>query len=214
MEAVITTGGKQYRVSPGQVISVEKLPAAGKGAQVEFTSVLLVRTDADPEALASPVRRVIREIDPELAVFGVEPFVRTVSRSIGQQRFTMIVLAVFAAVALLLAAIGVHAMFSYAVLRRRREIGIRLALGAAPSAVWRLVVLQGLTLAVIGTVLGVAGALAVSRLVATLLFGVTARDPFTFAAVAALLLIVAGAATLGPARRAARVDPLVVLRSE
>ncbi|PYR73447.1 MAG: ABC transporter permease [Acidobacteria bacterium] len=208
------------------IVANEKFQGLTKGAPIAVytpmtqtpsaigAGVLLVRTDADPEALASPVRRVIREIDPELAVFGVEPFVRTVSRSIGQQRFTMIVLAVFAAVALLLAAIGVHAMFSYAVLRRRREIGIRLALGAAPSAVWRLVVLQGLTLAVIGTVLGVAGALAVSRLVATLLFGVTARDPFTFAAVAALLLIVAGAATLGPARRAARVDPLVVLRSE
>ncbi len=176
--------------------------------------VLLVRTDGDPESLAAPVRSAIRALDAELAVFAVESLDRTVSRSIAQQRFTMLVLTLFAAIALTLAIVGVHAMFSYGVLQRHREIGIRLALGAAPAAVWRLVVSQGLRLAAAGVALGIAGALVASRLASTLLFGVSARDPLTFAAVALLLTLTAAAATLFPARRAARVDPVVVLRSE
>ncbi|HEX5473988.1 MAG TPA: ABC transporter permease [Vicinamibacterales bacterium] len=173
--------------------------------------VLLVRTAGDPAAQAAAVRRVFREIDPGLAVFGVEPLDRTRARSVSQPRFAMLVVATFAALALLLAAVGVHAMFQVAVADRRREIGIRLALGAAPGSISRLIVVEGLLLTAAGLALGLAGAYAAGRLAASLLFGVSGADPLTAGATAVLLTAVSLLATLLPARRAASIDPLVVL---
>jgi putative ABC transport system permease protein len=176
--------------------------------------VLLVRTSADPSSLATAVTAAIHEIDPGLAVFAVEPLDVTMSRSIGQRRFTVLLLGLFATVALLLAAIGIHGVLSYAVSQRQREIGIRMALGARASDLVGLVVRQGLGLTAIGLGIGVAGALGLTRFLSAELFGITPTDPATFAAVVALLGVVALAATAAPARRAVSVDPIVTLRSE
>ena len=175
---------------------------------------LLIRTSRDPAALGSSVRQLIHSVDPGLAVFGLEPLSSTLSRSVAQRRFIMILLGAFALAALFLAAIGVHGILSYRVARRKQEIGIRMALGAGPGTVLRLILLDGASLTAIGLVLGLAGALALTRLLRTLLFGVTATDPLTFGAVAVFFVLIATAASLVPARRASRVDPIVVLRSE
>jgi putative ABC transport system permease protein len=176
--------------------------------------VLLVRTAADPSSLATAVTSAIHEIDPGLAVFAIEPLDDTLSRSIGQRRFTMLLLAMFACIALLLAAIGIHGVLSYGVSQRRREIGIRMALGARQPDLVALVLRQGLALTAVGLVTGFLGAIAFTRLLSTQLFGVTSSDPATFGAVAMLLGLVALAATVAPAYRAASVDPIVTLRSE
>jgi putative ABC transport system permease protein len=176
--------------------------------------VLLVRTAVNPSSLTTAVTNAIHEIDPGLAVFAVEPLHDTMSRSIGQRRFTMLLLALFAFVALLLAAIGIHGVLSYAVSQRRREIGIRMALGARRTDLVGLVVRQGLTLTAVGLIAGFLGASIFTRLLSTQLFGITASDPLTLGVVAVLLGLVALAATMSPAHRAASVDPIVTLRSE
>jgi len=176
--------------------------------------VLLVRTATNPSSLTTAVTNVIHEVDPGLAVFAVEPLHDTMSRSIGQRRFTMLLLTLFALVALLLAAIGIHGVLSYGVSQRRREIGIRMALGARRPDLVGLVVRQGLTLTAAGLVVGFLGASVFIRLLSTQLFGTTASDPLTLGAVAVLLGVVALAATVSPAHRAASVDPLVTLRNE
>jgi putative ABC transport system permease protein len=176
--------------------------------------VLLVRTSGDPASLVSSVRGAIREQDPGLAVFGLEPFTETVSRSVAERRFTMLVLGLLASVALMLAAIGVHGVLSYTVTQRTREIGIRMALGAQPSGVLRLVVSQGMILALTGAALGLIAAFALTRSMATLLYGVTTTDPVTFILVPAGLALVALAASYFPARKATRVDPVAALRAE
>ena len=173
---------------------------------------LLVRTAGDPLALAAPVRGIIRERDPALAVFAVEPLDRTLSRSVAERRFAMLLVGLFAALALALGAIGVHGVLSYDVARRMREIGIRMALGAERASVLRLIVGQALVLVAIGVLAGGAGAFVLTRTLSTLLFGVTPHDPATFAAAAGVLTIVALAAAAVPAWRAARVDPATALR--
>jgi predicted permease len=176
--------------------------------------VLLVRTTRDPSTLVSSVRGAIREQDPALAVFGLEPLIETVSRSIAERRFTMLVLGLLASVALLLAAIGVHGVLSYSVSQRTREIGIRMALGAQPSGVLRLVVGEGTLLAVVGAGVGAAAAFVLTRSMAALLYDVTPTDPATFAGAPLGLVLVALAASYFPARRAVRVDPVTALRAE
>ena len=176
--------------------------------------VLLVKTTGEPQALGQAVTAAIHDVDRGLAVFGVEPLRLTVSRSIGQRRFTMLLLGLFAALALVLAAIGIHGVLSYAVSQRRREIGIRMALGARSSDLVALVVRQGATLAAVGLAGGLVGALLLTGFLSTQLFGVTPTDPVTFAAVAVILFAVALAATVAPAHRAASVDPIASLRSE
>jgi ABC-type antimicrobial peptide transport system permease subunit len=156
---------------------------------------------------------VIHEIDPGLAVFGVEPVQVTLSRSVQQRRFMALLLALFAAMALLLAAVGIYGVLSYSVSQRGREIGIRLALGARARDMVALIVREGLGLTAIGLGLGLLGAFALTRLLASQLYGVTPTDPLTFGGVAALLALVALAATAAPARRAAAVNPLEALKS-
>jgi len=186
-------------------------------AQVPTTAgshSLLVRAAGDAASLAPAVRRIVREMDPALPLFGVEPLARTVSNSVAQRRFTMLVLGAFAAVALLLAAVGVHGVLSYTVAQRTREIGIRMALGADFRQVRRLVLGQGAVMVAGGLLLGLLGALAASGVLSTLLYGVGTGDPGTFAGVTLVLGIVALVATYLPALRAARVDPVVALRYE
>jgi predicted permease len=175
---------------------------------------LMVRTRGDPAAVAGGVRNAVRGLDRELAVFGVEPLRETVSRSVAQRRFTMLLLGSFAVVALALAVIGVHGVLSFAVARRIRELGVRMALGATRRDVLRLVARQGLALAGVGLGLGLALSLVVGRVIRALLFGVTPADPFTYLAV---VVTIAGAVLLAswlPARRATRVDPMEALRYE
>jgi putative ABC transport system permease protein len=187
------------------------LPLA-QAPSFDGAGVLLVRTAGDPSTAAAAVRGVIRERDPALAIFGVEPLDRTVSRSVAERRFAMLLVGLFAALALALGAIGVHGVLSYEVARRGREIGIRMALGAERQTVVRLILRQAMLLTAAGVVIGGAGAFALTRLLSTLLFGVTPRDPLTFAAAAGLLTVVAIAATVVPAWRAATVDPASALR--
>lgn len=178
------------------------------------SEVLLLRTGSDPGALAAPVRAAIRDLDPELAVFGVEPLGETVGRSIAQQRFTMLLLGIFAAVAIALAVIGIHGVLSYIVARRTSEMGIRMALGASRRNVIGLVAGHGARLAVVGLALGLAAAFAATRLLGSLLFGVTVTDPATFGTVIVVVFGFAMLATLMPAIRATRIAPIDALRSE
>jgi predicted permease len=175
--------------------------------------VLLLQTTGDPAALEPSASAVIHAIDRDLAVFGVEPLHTTLSRSIAQRRFTMLLLGLFAGIALQLAAVGVHGVLSYAVTQRRRELGIRVALGARTADIVALVAREGFTLSIAGLALGLAGAFALTRFLRSQLFGVSATDPATFAAVAAAILVVAAASIVAPARRAAILDPAVTLRS-
>ena len=189
------------------------LPLA-QAPSINGAGVLLVRTAGDPIALAASVRSALRHLDPALAVFGLETLDETVSRSVSERRFTMLLLGLFAALALVLAAVGIHGVLSYGVARRTHEIGVRMALGAQPARVVQLVLREGMILAVAGLAIGLAGALALSRLLASLLFGVGPTDPPTFVAVSLLLLAVALAASYIPARRATKVDPVVALRAQ
>ena len=175
---------------------------------------LLVRTSGDPSALISPLQTIVRELDAQLPLFAIEPLSETISGSLAQRRFTMLVLAAFALIALSLAVIGVHGVLNYAVSLRTREIGIRVALGAAPKQVQRAIVGEGALLAGLGLAIGLVAALALTRVLSSLLYGIGQYDPTTFAGVALVLGATALLACYIPARRAARVDPIVALRSE
>ncbi|HLL77414.1 MAG TPA: ABC transporter permease [Pyrinomonadaceae bacterium] len=175
---------------------------------------LVAQAGGDPAALAAPVREAVRSLDRDLPVYRVTTMERLVADSLAQRRFSMLLFGVFAGVALLLAIVGLYGVLSYTVAQRTHEIGIRMALGARASDVLRLVVGQGLWLTLLGVALGLAGALALTRLMAGLLYGVSAFDPATFAVVALLLTAVALLACLIPARRATRVDPTTALRAE
>ncbi len=200
--------GLDQATPPAVYLPLPQVPSAGGSHS------LLVRVSGDPAALAPSLRALVRELDPALPLFGVEPLEQTLANSVGQRRFTMIVLGIFAAVAFFLAAIGVHGVLSYVVAQRTREIGIRMALGADRGSVGGLVVRQGAVLAATGLALGLVGALAVSRVLSSLLYGVGTRDPLTFAGAALVLGAVALIATYLAARRATRVDPMVALRAE
>jgi putative ABC transport system permease protein len=157
---------------------------------------------------------VIRGLDKDLPVFRVKTMEQFVSDSMAQRRFTMALVGIFASVAMALACVGLYGVLSYSITQRSHEIGIRMALGANAADVLRLVVGQGMLLALAGVALGSVAAFLLTRLMANLLFGVTAGDPLTFVTVAALLTLVALAACLAPALRATRVDPIEALRYE
>jgi putative ABC transport system permease protein len=180
---------------------------------IEGTS-LVVRSAGDPRSLAEALRREVQALDPELPVHRIRTMSELVSASVAQRRFQALLLAAFAAVGLALAAIGLYGVMAFSVSQRTREIGIRMALGAQGRGVLRLVIGQGLALVIVGVALGLAAALAFSRVLAGLLFRVSATDPAIFAIVPALLLLTALVASYPPARRATRVDPLTALRCE
>ena len=178
------------------------------------TMTLAIRAGGDPSPLARAVTTLVHEQDPQLAVAAVKTMDDVVADSVADRRLTMVLLAFFAAAALMLAAVGVYGVIGYMVTERTREIGIRMALGAQPGRVLTMVVSRALLLTMGGIALGAAGALALTGLMTKLLLDVKPADPLTFAAVAALLALVALAASLGPARRATRVDPVLALRTD
>jgi putative ABC transport system permease protein len=175
---------------------------------------ILLRTTNDPLALVSTARSELQQLDPELPIAAVATMDQLLADSLARSRFTMMLLGIFSAVALVLAAVGIYGLIAYSVTQRTQELGIRIALGAQRRDVLRLVLGQGARLTLLGVTLGLLAALAISRLLASMLFGVSATDPLTFAGVVALLATVALLACFIPARRATRVDPIVALRYE
>jgi putative ABC transport system permease protein len=177
-------------------------------------AAVVIRSSGDPLALTASVREAVREVDRDLPIANIRSMDQILSSMSGNARFRTLLLGVFAAVALLLAAIGIYGVISYSVAQRAREIGIRIAIGAQNRDVLRLVVGQGMKLAMLGVGVGIAGALAFTRVLSGLLFNVSATDPLTFVGVSTLLALVALLACYVPARRAMNVDPMVALRCE
>ena len=156
----------------------------------------------------------MRDLDQGLPAYSVTPLATVVSDSVAQRRFSMLLLVLFAGVALFLAAVGLYGVVAYTVSQRTREIGLRMAIGAEPGHVMSMIVAGGMKLVLIGVAIGVAGALAFSRFVRTLLFNVAPSDPASYALTALLLIVVAAIACYVPARRAMRVDPLIAMQVE
>lgn len=175
---------------------------------------LVVRTNRDAASLAGAVREAVWKVDKDQPVSEVKTMDQVFAAAVSRERFQTLLLGLFAALALLLACVGLYGVISYAVAQRTHEIGVRMALGARPWDVLRLVLRQGMTLTFAGLVFGIAGALAVTRVMTELLYGVTATDAVTFISVGALLVVVAFLACYVPARRATKVDPLIALRYE
>ncbi len=184
-----------------------------KQAPLPFMS-FVVRTNSNPESLLQPVSRAIYSIDKEQALTDVQTMDQVLRKSLSDRRFNMTLLLTFAGVALMLAAVGVYGVMNYTVTLRRRELGIRMALGAEKMDVLRLVLRQGLALTLIGVAAGLISAYALTRLMASLLYGVTATDYLTFGSVSAVLIAVGLAASYIPARRATKVNPTIALRAE
>jgi putative ABC transport system permease protein len=174
----------------------------------------VLRAQGDPQALTAAMRQAINAVNKDAAIVYLKPMEQLIGESLWQRRLWGVLFAVFAFVALSLAAVGLYGVMSYLVSQRTREIGVRMALGAQTGDVLRMALAQGVKLALGGIALGLAGALGLVSLISGLLYGVTARDPLTFAGVALLLLLVALLACWIPARRATKVDPLVALRCE
>lgn len=175
---------------------------------------LIVRTKADPAVIAAAVRKAVWSVDKDQPVSNVRTVSEVFSAAISQERFQALMLGLSAALALVLACVGLYGVISYSVVQRTHEIGVRMALGAQPVDVLRLVIRQGMTLTFAGLIVGIVAGMFVTRVLTDMLFGVTPRDPLTFAGVPVLLLIVAFLACYIPARRATRIDPLVALRYE
>ncbi len=179
-----------------------------------FGMTFTVRTNSDPMNSVSAVTKAIHEVGPDLPVVDVMSMNEVIAQSVSPQRFNMLLLASFAGLALVLAAVGIYSVLSYTVRRRVREIGIRMALGASNQDVVQMVLTDGLKPILAGVILGLGAALALSRVVSSLIYGVRATDPLTFAAVALLLLLVGIFAIIIPAFRATRIEPVRILREE
>jgi predicted permease len=175
---------------------------------------LVLRSQGDPSSLSSAIKQELRRIDPDLPMYSVRTMAERVEESLARRRFSMLLLGLFAGIALALATIGIYGVMAYLVNQGTREIGIRMALGASQREILKLVVFQGMTLAVSGVAIGLGAALVFTRLMRSLLFGINPSDPMTFGAIALLLMVVALLATYIPAKRAAHVDPIVSLRAE
>jgi putative ABC transport system permease protein len=184
-------------------------------AQDVFSTMWIVaRTEGEPSAIASDVRSLLKNLDRNIPAFAMSPLTTVVSDSLGQRRFSMLLLGLFATIALLLAAVGLYGVIGYSVSQRTQEIGVRLAVGASRGRVLGMIIGQGLRLVGAGTVIGLAGALILARLVSTLLFEVTPFDPPSYAGTVLTLISVAILACWFPARRALRVDPIAALRCD
>jgi putative ABC transport system permease protein len=209
---IVGVAGDVRQVAPDQppreevFLSSQRFP----GQEMAF----VVRTEGDPTRLGPLVTRAIREVDPEQPVFGIMPMEKVIADASAERRFSLLLLTLFAGLALLLSAIGIYGVMAYNTTQRRHEIGIRMALGAGAREVLGLVVGQGMRLVGVGLLLGLTGAWALSRVLTSQLYDVSARDPFTYLTVAALLGAVALAALYLPARRAVRLDPMSSLKSE
>ncbi len=197
-------------VSPGVYLPISQMPQESPVRGL----YLAVRTSSDPSAIVSSLRQIVRSLDPEAPLFQVRPMEEILEAAVAPRRFNMLLLAAFAGLALLLASIGIYGVMSYSVSQHTHEIGIRMALGARAADVLQLIVRQGMGLVLIGLVIGAAGALALTRVMSSLLFEVKPWDPLTLASVSVLLAAVAFAASYIPARRATRVDPMIALRYE
>jgi putative ABC transport system permease protein len=174
----------------------------------------VIKSGVSASALRTPISNAIRTLDRDMPMFDYRALDEIIASSLAEPRFYMLLLGSFATLALVLAAVGIYGVIAYAVTQRSREIGVRMALGATSSRVLRMVVLEGLSLTVGGVVLGTVGAFALTRVMQSLLFGVTPTDPLTFATVTGVLALVAVAACIIPARRASRVDPQLALRGD
>ena len=197
-------------IGPGGYLPIPQIPR--ESPRLGFR--LAVRTSSDPTAIVSSLRQIVRSLDPEVPLFQVRTMQEVLSESIAARRFNMLLLAAFAGLALLLASIGIYGVMSYSVSQYTHEIGIRMALGARAADVLQLIVRQGMALVLIGLAAGAAGALALTRVMSSLLFDVKPWDPLTLTSVSVLLAAVAFAASYIPARRATRVDPMIALRYE
>jgi ABC-type antimicrobial peptide transport system permease subunit len=175
---------------------------------------LVIRTKGDPSAAIPMVRAVVRDLEPNVALQAPRPMADVLVDMTAQRRLNTILFTVFGIVAGLLAAVGIYGVLAYSVEARARELGVRVALGASRPSIVRLVLREGLTLAAVGLVIGLAGALALTQTMSTLLYQVSAFDPVTFAAIAGVAVIVSLAACLVPAWRALRVDPITALRAD
>jgi putative ABC transport system permease protein len=190
------------------------IPHAQGAGETQRSMFLAVRTTVDPLSLAAAVRNEVTAIDKEQPVADIQTMEQRLAASLAGPRFNMLLLGIFAAVALALAAVGLYGVMAYGVTQRTHEIGIRMALGAQRGNVLRLIVRQGMVMALIGVALGLAASFALTRVMASLLFGVSATDPLVFTAIALLLAAVAFIASYIPARRALKVDPMIALRYE
>ncbi|HUQ80582.1 MAG TPA: FtsX-like permease family protein, partial [Gemmatimonadaceae bacterium] len=173
-----------------------------------------VRTSGDPTAIAGAVRAAMKEVDAQVPVAEVQPMTALVDRAMASTRFALALITVFAVIAAILAAVGLYGVLSTVVRQRTAEIGVRMAFGAPTSSIFQLVIGQGLRLSAIGVALGIAGALALTRGMSTMLVGVAPTDPVTFVAIAVLFMAIAAVSSWLPARRAAGMDPNVALRDE
>jgi ABC-type antimicrobial peptide transport system permease subunit len=211
---VKSDGLDQNRPPAMLYVPIGQLSAPIDGRWNSFAMTLVVRSSSNPTSLVSAVTNAVREVNPDVPVRDVVTMDELVTNSLSQQRFNLMLLGAFAALALILAAIGIYSVLSYSVRRRVQEIGIRLALGARISDVLRMIVFEGMRPTLLGVGIGAIAALALARVMSSLVYGVKATDPLTFLAVAVTLAIVALSATIIPAYRAARVDPMVALRYE
>lgn len=175
---------------------------------------LVVRTQSDPSSMVVTVRNQVQSLDKDQPVYSVKTMTELRSEALAELRFNTLMLTLFAAIALILAAVGIYGVISYSTARRTHEIGVRMALGAQPINVLKLVLGQGMILALLGIVIGLATSFALTRVLSTLLYNVKPTDPMTFVLVSVLLAFVALVATYIPARRATRVDPNIALRHE
>jgi putative ABC transport system permease protein len=180
----------------------------------EATMALAIRTSADPAAMTSAVREALRTLDPSLPVFNVHTMRDFLYGSLAQPRFRTFLVGIFAGLALVLASLGLYGVVAYSVSQRTAELGIRVALGAQPGSILKLVVFHTAGLAAIGLAIGVAVTLAGSRIISRFLFGISATDPVTLGTASLVILLVALTASLVPALRAAKVDPATALRAE
>jgi len=175
---------------------------------------IVLRTASNPLGVANTARSQIWTVDKDMPVFNIADMDQIISESVSQQRFNLLLMSLFAVIALLLASVGIYGVMSYSVTQRTHEIGIRMALGAQAGDVLKMVVRQGMTLVLIGLSAGIVAAFALTRLIASLLFSTSVTDPVTFVGISVLLGAVAFVANLIPARRATKIDPLIALRYE